>query len=79
MSVRLKISSRPGMTDSSVEPAEDLHHVVLDLGPRLLQAFLGIELLTPEAVGDRRADRPQRDVEGVGQGVGRVGRQHDRP
>jgi hypothetical protein len=56
-------------------PPEDLEQVVLDLGPGVLHAILGVELLAPQVVGDRRHQGAQGDVERVGQRVGGVGGQ----
>ena len=82
MSVRAKISSRPGrMASSSAStsstPAQfrTLGEVLLDVGPRLLEAGPGVELLAGEVVGHGRRLVAEPDVERVGQRVGRVGRQ----
>ena len=54
-SVRLKISSRPGITESSSAsmastPAQfrNEHDVLLDVAPVLLEALLGVDLLGPQ-------------------------------
>ena len=57
---------------------EDREQVVLDLGPRLLEAELGVDLLHEEPVGHLGGLRAHRLPEGVGQRVGRVGRQDQR-
>ena len=67
-----------GLEPVDAGPAEDLAEVALDLVPALLHALLRVELLAPQVVGDRRGQRSERHVEGVGERVGRIGGQHDR-
>ena len=43
-----------GLEAVDAGPVEDLAQVALDLVPALLHALLGVELLAPEVVGDRR-------------------------
>src|SRR5207244_4386210 len=52
--------------------------VGLELGPGVLEALLGVELLAPQGGGEGGANRAEGGVEGVGQRVGRVGREHHR-
>src|SRR5262249_33569256 len=68
-----------GFDGVETRPAQDLLQVALDLAPCVLEALLGVELLAPQPRRDRRSDRRQRYVEGVGQRMGGVGREHDRP
>ena len=61
--------------------ADDVEHgeqVALDLRPRLLEAELGVDLLHEEPFGDLGRLRPDGRAERVGEGVGRVGREHQR-
>ena len=58
---------------------EHRQQVALDLGPRLLEAQLGVDLLHEEPVGDLRGLRAHRRAERVGERVGGVGGEHERP
>ena len=63
-----------------VDPRDVEHReqVALDLGPRLLEPQLGVDLLHEEPLGHLGRLGADLGVEGVGQGVGGVGRQHQR-
>ena len=58
-----------------VDPGRVEHReeVALDLRPGLLEAALGVDLLDVEVRGDLGGLRPDRQPEGVGERVGRVG------
>ena len=78
-------SSAPGMTVSSSAATgstpgdvEDRQQVALDLGPRLLEPQLGVDLLHVEALGDLGGLGADADAERVGERVGGVGGQHER-
>ena len=59
-----------------VEHAEE---VALDVGPRPLEPLLCVDVLHPQARGGLGRLRRGRHVQCVGQRVGGIGRQHERP
>ena len=85
LDVRLHIDQREDLVDPrdhreflgldrvGAGPVHHLHHVVLDLAPVLLEARLGVDLLRPQALGDLARLVADRDLEGVGERVCRVG------
>ena len=83
---RLKSSSMPGGTVSSSaricsmpRSASSFVSQSCDRRPVRLHLALGPHLLAPEPVAGRRRLGPEVDLERVGEAVGGIGRQHDRP
>ena len=60
-------------------PAEELGHVALDRRPVASDVVVDVRLLAPEIRCEGGRLRPERAVEGVGQAVGDIGREDDRP
>ena len=66
-----------GLDAVETAPAEQFDEISADRSPGVLEALGGVDLLRPQALGHRGRVRSQGAGEGVGQGVGGVGRHHD--
>ena len=66
-----------GLDVVETPPAQELDQISLDGSPGVLETLRRVHLLSPQPVHHPGRVRPERTVEGVGQGVGGVGGHHD--
>jgi hypothetical protein len=60
-------------------PVEERHHEFLDLAPVPLETLLRVDLLRPQVRRDLLSMGGEREVERVGQRMGRIGAHHQGP